>query len=77
MADYRLHFLDCMGRVEAEEIFRATDDFAAVEKAMASTDPRSIELWDGARLVRFVHGLTTMVPPSHRAESDADFAKTV
>jgi len=50
-ADYRLFFLDYQGRIKKSKALECDNDDAAVERARGLADGRTLELYDGCRLV--------------------------
>ncbi|WOJ89436.1 hypothetical protein RZS28_16825 [Methylocapsa polymorpha] len=50
-ADYRLFFLDDQGRIRKSKALDCNNDDAAIEHARGLADGRTLELYDGCRLV--------------------------
>lgn len=50
-ASYRLFFLDDQGRIKKSRALACADDDAAIAEARGLGDGRTLELYDGCRLV--------------------------
>lgn len=50
-ASYQLFFLDEQGRIKKSKALRCTDDEAAIAEVRRLEDGRTLELYDGCRLV--------------------------
>lgn len=50
-SSYRLFFLDEQGRIKKSKALDCADDGAAIDRAHGLADGRTLELYDGCRLV--------------------------
>jgi hypothetical protein len=50
-ASYRIFFLDAQGKIQKSKALRCTDDETATAEARRLADERTLELYDGCRLV--------------------------
>lgn len=51
MLDYRIYFLDTLGRINLSYDFRGPDDLSALDEAKKYADKCPLEVWQRARLV--------------------------